>query len=671
MAILGERLEKPESGWKRIDINEFMETIDDDIKNITGYNQDEFSFKTHSYIYKFTGTKIRLVSTLYTIKPLIYADMPAYKIDENNNKTDTAISVKGDWVGSVFIDCEFAGRIYSDFENEDKDGQTLTLMFEKTDIPDGEHLLNVSIYSPFINDRRNNKVFDLEFIDIDKDAEFDCFTYNEDYTLDQLVKFINLNYNELVNDFPNKIISCNFFFEGIYMNKVTNGSAKIKSFPYYLNNFELIDIKDIPKSHPARINTYGTIYDLDDILEICEDLSSPFVNKLCKFSFDSIMITRRLQYSISDNVDLEKDFYLYQEKIENEELGKVEVNVVPNSIVIKTKKLVELKNEGYFSGITYFRGNSADSDSIFIERVLYSKDNINWYTYNIDTNEWELVGLDQINTKGIVIYSDSYNKLAINNPSSSEYKKFFNNTTEIGVAIGFSPNPKISNISTYYANINYCFLSFNQNMSDEEIYKGFYYLSYPMTTITDKLYFIPIPSKNSEFGEFSFLSSYYLTYQKNANFDNMFSYSSGYVNKLKKILWRYNYFSEYSSTNLCHFLLSQPYHQNQYKISDLEYSEYLKFLNSDPNFKESFLFYEGIYNRSTNSTGSSTESFKYVSSPKHFDDWVESYEKAGAKYYSNYIYNYMPRFRLTFKPILNKNNLIKNNWRCITYGNSI
>ena len=373
---------------------------------------------------------------------------------------------------------------------------------------------------------------------------------------------------------------------------------------------------------------------------------------------------------MSDDVDLEKDFYLYQEKIENEELGKVEVNVVPKSIVIKTKNLVELKNEGYFSGITYFRGNSADSDSIFIERILYSKDNINWYTYNNDANEWELVGLDQINSKGIVIYCDSYNKVATNNPPSSEYKKFFDGVTEIGLAIGLSPNPEIKNIGTYYANINYCFLSFNQNISNEETYLGFWYLSYPMTSITDKLYFIPIPSKNSEFGEFSFLSSYYLSFQKNAIFDNMFV-SNGYLNKLRKILWRYNYFSDYSSTDLCHFLLSQPYHQNSYKILDPEYSEYLKFIESDPNFKESFLFYEGIYDRSSNSTGSSTQNFKYISSPEHFKNWVGSYEKAGAKYFGSYLYQYMPRFRLTFKPILNKNNLIKNNWRCIANGNSI
>ena len=172
MVQLGEQLLTPEKGWKRIHIDEVLKS---DINNSAKVVNNQYGLKT--LVCKFTGTRLRLISTLNTTK-YIFHSLPMFEINQNNipNQIGTEEIDILTWVGSVFIDCEFAGRIYTDFGNTDKNGQTMTLMFEKLDIPDGEHLLNISIFSLNINS------FDLEYFDIDQDGTIECFVYNEDYT---------------------------------------------------------------------------------------------------------------------------------------------------------------------------------------------------------------------------------------------------------------------------------------------------------------------------------------------------------------------------------------------------------------------------------------------------------------------------------------------------------
>ena len=650
MVQLGEQLLTPEKGWKRIHIDEVLKS---DINNSAKVVNNQYGLKT--LVCKFTGTRLRLISTLNTTK-YTFGSLPIFEVDQNNIPNQIGTKEKDilTWVGSVFIDCEFAGRIYTDFGNTDKNGQTMTMMFEKLDIPDGEHLLNISIFSLNIYRKDRDtpvKDFDLDYFDIDQDGTIECFIYNEDYTREQLSKFINNNYKELVESYPNKYISCKVFYEGIY--------DKSNRFEYYLSDFKLVD--KIPKVHPPRTNIYGTLYDLDDIFEIYNmDNSSRFNKRLIKFSFDSIMIKNRLQYLLTEDIDWNNDFYKYQNKVEDQNLGKGEANVVFKSAIIKTKFLLDLKNEGYFSGLSYWWGASTYS-LYYIIRILYSKDNINWYTFNPTTRKWELCQLEDINTKGIIQFGDPYGApgFAI---TSKEYKSFFNGTTKIGVALGITPN-KNQYINFFsYPNMNIGFLSLLQNKSYEEISLFQYVSVFPFKPTCDTIYFIPIPNKN---GKIQFLMNHSFSLIPDRNLYQIFN--SNY-NGLPLIKWRYMDFLDYKASDLCHILLSAPNNKKNDEFLDPEYSDYLKYIRNNSKFKQSFLCAEGLYIDEYNSSSQNNiydhlYDYNWRNQATHFNGWTDQIHLDGCRNLS--YYDYIPRLKITFEPIVNQNNIIKTNWRCI------
>ena len=668
MVQLGEQLLTPEKGWKRIHIDEVLKSdvnnfAEVGIKTNIGY---KYQYGLKTFVCKFTGTRLRLISTLNTTK-YTFPSLPMFEIDQNNIPNQIGTKEKDilTWVGSVFIDCEFAGRIYTDFGNTDKNGQTMTLMFEKLDIPDGEHLLNISIFSlnMYAKSLTKPEDFDLEYFDIDQDGTIECFLYNEDYTREQLSKFINNNYKELVESYPNKYISCKVFYEGIYSS--TDRRDRYTRFEYYFSDFKLID--KIPKVHPPRTNIYGTLYDLDDIFEIYDNNSSKFNKRLIKFSYDSIMIKNRLQYLLTEDIDWDNDFYKYQDKVEDQNIGKGEANVVINSAIIKTKFLIDLKNEGYFAGLSYWWGSNRGNCFNYIIRILYSKDNINWYTFNPTTREWELCQLEDINTKGIIQFGDQYGSpvFAI---TSKEYKSFFNGVSKIGVALGITPNKK-QNINFFETlNNNIGFLSFLQSKSYEEISLFQYQSIYPYKPTCDTIYFIPIPNKN---GKIQFLMKHPFTlipdreclYRLFESFDRPNNY-----NGLPLTQWRYMDFLNYKVSDLCHILLSAPNTKTYNDFSDPEYSEYLKYIRNHSEFKQSFLCYEGLYINDFNVTSYNNAhdplyDYDWSCKAPHFNGWANQIHLDGCRYLWDY--DYIPRLKITFEPIVNKNNIIKTNWRCI------
>ena len=646
MVQLGEQLLTPEKGWKRIHIDEVLKS---DVNHIAQVNEGTNYLKT--FVCKFTGTKLRLISTLNTTKGTL-GGLPIFEIGQDNipkeiKREDRDVLM---WVGSVFIDCEFAGRIYTDFGNADKNGQTMTLMFEKLDIPDGEHLLNISIY----NLRRNDpSAFKLEYFDINQDGNLECFAYNEDYTREQLSKFINNNYKELVESYPNKYISCKFFYEGIY--------DKSRRFEYYFSDFKLID--KLPKIHPPRTHLYGTFYDLDDIFEIYNDNNSSRFNKrLIKFSFDSIMIKNRLQYLLTEDIDWDNDFYKYQDKVEDQNLGKGEVNVVIKSAILKTKFLLDLKNEGCFNGLSYWFGGSVYSLN-YIIRILYSKDNINWYTFNPTTREWEECSLEDINTKGIIQFGDPYGS-PVFSITPNEYESFFDGVNKIGVALGITPN-KTQNMNFFsYPNQNIGFFSLIQNKSTEENYV----MALPYSPTSDTIYFIPIPNQN---GKIQFLMNHSFSLTPNRY---LYEILNGSYNGLPLIKWRYMDFLDYKDSDLCHILLSAPNNKNNKEFLDIEYSDYLKYIRNNSNFKQSFICTEGLYIDEFNTSTQSNiydplYDYDWTHQASHFNGWVDQIHLDGCRWLS--YYDYIPRLKITFEPIANQNNIIKTNWRCIVCEHSV
>lgn len=648
MAQLGEQLLTPEKGWKRIHIDEVLKS------NVNHSAKAEYNY-IKSFVCKFTGTKLRLISTLNTTFTKYF--LPFFEIGPDNipNKVKEESKDISVWAGSVFIDCEFAGRIYTDFGNTNKNGQTMTLMFEKLDIPDGEHLLNISIFNLRINDP-SVKAFDLEYFDINQDGNLECFTYNEDYTRKQLSEFINKNYKELVESYPNKYISCKFFYEGLY--------RSYSRFEYYFSNFKLID--KIPEVHPPRTHIYGTFYDLDDIFEIYDgNNTSKFSKRLIKFSFDAIMIKNRLQYLLTEDIDWENDFYKYQNKIEDQNLGKGEANVIFNNVIIKTKFLIDLKNEGYFAGLSYNWDDNNGNDLYYIIRILYSKDNINWYTFNPSTRKWEECSLEDINTKGIVQFGDPYGA-PVNNINTNEYKSFFDGVNKIGIALGITPS-KNQNLNFFTVpNHNIGFFSFIQNKSCEEILLMVYYMAFPYISTSDTIYFIPIPNQN---GKIQFLMNHTFSLTPNSYLYQLF-YNSNY-NDLPIIRWRYMDFLDYKSSDLCHILLSAPNNKNDEEFLDPEYSEYLKYIKNNSKFKQSLLCYEGLYiDNHITSTHNDSEYplyYYYKRDLQHFIGWASQIHLDGCRWL--WSYDFIPRLKLTFEPIMNQNTIIKNNWRCIICGN--
>ena len=672
MVQLGEQLLTPEKGWKRIHIDEVLKSDVNQFAEVgikTNFNhQSQYGLKT--FVCKFTGTRLRLISTLNTTK-YTFGALPIWEIDQDNipNKLREDERDVLTWVGSVFIDCEFSGRIYTDFGNADKNGQTMTLMFEKLDIPDGEHLLNISIFN--LNSYRKDidvpaKDFDLEYFDIDQDGTIECFAYNEDYTREQLSKFINNNYKELVESYPNKYISCKVFYEGIYSS--VDRRDRYTRFEYYFSDFKLID--KIPKVHPPRTNIYGTLYDLDDIFEVYDNNSSKFNKRLIKFSYDSIMIKNRLQYLLTEDIDWNNDFYKYQDKVEDQDLGKGEANVVIKDAIIKTKFLLDLKNEGYFAGLSYWLGDKYGKEYFnYIIRIIYSKDNINWYTFNPTTRNWELCQLEEINTKGIIQFGDQYGS-PVFGITSKEYKSFFNGVTKIGVALGITPN-KSQNIKFFkIPNYNIGFLSLLQNKSYEEITLSQYISCYPYKPTCDTIYFIPIPNQN---GKIQFLMKHPFTLIPDRECLFRLFYATGYgakYNGLPLIKWRYMDFLDYKTSSLCHILLSEPNNKTEYDYSDPEYSEYLKYIRNYSEFKQSFLCYEGLYINDYNS-GSNNNAYDplYDNEAPHFNGWADQIHLDGCGYL--WSYDYIPRLKITFEPIANQNNIIKTNWRCMVCEHSV
>ena len=77
MVQLGEQLLTPEKGWKRIHINEILKS---DINNSAKVVNNQYGLKT--LVCKFTGTRLRLISTLNTTKYTF--GYPKFEIDQNN-----------------------------------------------------------------------------------------------------------------------------------------------------------------------------------------------------------------------------------------------------------------------------------------------------------------------------------------------------------------------------------------------------------------------------------------------------------------------------------------------------------------------------------------------------------------------------------------------------------
>lgn len=661
MVQLGEQLLTPEKGWKRIHINDILKSDSNKLSEVgfLSMNDTRNGIKTFSCI--FTGTKLRIISTLNTVKYSFNSSLFIFKnnsLIQSEEKEQEILT----WVGSVFIDCEFAGRIYTDFGNKNKNGQTLTLLFEKCDIPDGDHLLNISIFT-LNNYRSDQKIsavdFDLDYFDIDQNGKMECLLYNEDYSRDQISKFINLNYKELVESFPNKYISCKILYDGMY----DKSDWSKKRFGYYFSNFELID--KIPKIHPPRTSIYGTIYDLDDIFEIYND-SNNIVKRLIKISYDSIMIKNRFEYLLTENIDWDHNFYKFQNKVEDKKIGKGEAEVILYNAILKTKFLIDLKNQGYFSGLCYWWGSS-EYNLKYIIRILYSKDNIIWYTFNTQKRIWEVCPLDQINERGIIQFGDPYGS-PVSNISSKEYKSFFDGISQIGCAIGITPNQK-NNINFFdYPNDNISFITFLQNISSEEISLSQYCSVYPNKPICDTLYFIPINDPKK--GKIEFLNSHNFSYLPNRYLYELFD-TSGY-NGIPLIRWKYYDLLNYQISDLCHVMFSYPNHKNKNIFDDSEYSEYLKFIKNHSIFKQSYIFSEGLFIDelfSLTNNNLNDPSYDYNIKATHFNGWAEQIHLDGCRYLS--YYDYIPRLKLTFEPILNQSNIIKTNWRCIVCEHGI
>ena len=393
-ASIGAQLTAAETGWKRILNNNsaFVYT------NFLSGNDSNFSSGVDYYItalntsnggitqatldsnghdhrigeikINFTGTKLRIISLL------------------SNSAEESKI-----YNCSVYIDGKYYGQLYDEIKT--KVWQYRTLTFEKTDLPEGNHLLYIVVES-------SSYRFWFDSIDIDENAT----VYKPDTSIefDDYIEDI-----DIVNAFSNvtdgDILTCNY----------TYGS------PAYLGQFSEFKLSKTPVQY-SEASPKGTIYKLSDVLEFATTPKHSECYSLTKDGFE-IKPNAVFEYTESGNtktssiIDPQKDF---KEVIDLDE-HNLSALVVPNDIVLKTKELVSLKSAGTFNGIDI----RFSSDDMYAKYLVSVNNNV-FYTFDTNARKWVAVDILDIYTKGIEDFSSI---------TEDEFKLLFNGVDKIGAAI--------------------------------------------------------------------------------------------------------------------------------------------------------------------------------------------------------------------------------------------
>ena len=393
-ASIGAQLTAAETGWKRI-LNTNTAFV---YTNFSSGGDGNFSSGTDYYIsalnssngyitqasldanghtnrageikINFTGTKLRIISLL------------------TNSAEESKIHNC-----SVYIDGVYCGQLYDEIKTNVWQYRTLT--FEKTDIPDGNHLLQIVV-------EPSSYRFWFDSIDIADDATV--------FKPDTSIEFDDYIESDGIVDAFDKveegdILTCNYTF----------------SSPLYLGNFSNFKLSKTPQQYSV-VTPKGTSYKVSDIFEIAINPQHPECYELnqkgLKFKPSAVFdYTESGGMKTSRLINLQDEF---KEVIDLDEHNMTAL-VIPKDVVIKTKQLVPLRADGTFSGIDM----QFSTDDMYA-KYLVSVNNSVFYYFNTNTRTWVPADISDVYTKGIEDFSSI---------TKDEFKPLFNGVDKIGLII--------------------------------------------------------------------------------------------------------------------------------------------------------------------------------------------------------------------------------------------
>ena len=393
-SILGTVLTTAETGWKRIYNNDpafvytnfltdsdgnFSSGVDYYTTALNAYNgaitnatldSNNHANRAAEIRINFTGTKLRIINLL----------------------PNSAEEAKP-YIGSVYIDGTYYGHLYSEIKNNTWQYRTVT--FEKTDLSDTSHLLQI-VLEP------GSYRFWFDSIDVDTNSVITSGKSSAEFD-----EFIKKNYDKIINNIKDgDILTCKYTY----------------SSPLNPGAFSEFRLTTTPVSHSYSTPTEtGRV--VSDTFEFYEPPKHKELYTINKngliFNYNATFSTiQGSGYSITDSIDLKKDF---KEVIDIDE-SNLSALVIPNDIILKTTDLIDLKSIGNFSGITV----SPSIDDVYY-KYLVSVNNDIFYYFDKTNNAWRVSSISDIATNGMDDISDVCN--------TDSFLQLINGKTKIGLAI--------------------------------------------------------------------------------------------------------------------------------------------------------------------------------------------------------------------------------------------
>ena len=393
-ASIGAQLTAAETGWKRIGNNNaaFVYT------NFLSGNDSNFSSGVDYYItalnssnaaitqasidanghdnrageikINFTGTKLRIINLL----------------------TNSAEESKP-YICSVYIDGAYCGQLYNEIKTSTWQYKTLT--FEKTDLKDGQHLLQI-IVEP------GSYRFWFDSIDVDTDSVVSKPSVS--------IEFDDYIQSDGVVDLFDKaedgdILTCNYTYAS----------------PLYLGSFSNFKLTKTPVSY-YNATPKGVAYKISELFTYGNTPSHAECYELTDSGL-TIKPTANISYTTADDGTKNSSIIDFSEFKEVKAFDKdtLTATVVPKDIIIRTKNAVPLKNAGTFTGVSL----EFTSDDMYAKFLVSPNNNV-FYTFDSSTNTWNPVDVSDIYTQGIEDFSTI---------TEDQFKLLFGDTDKIGAVV--------------------------------------------------------------------------------------------------------------------------------------------------------------------------------------------------------------------------------------------
>lgn len=420
MAQLGDVLTAPEAGWKSYSDDEIYNLYANVVANgIDGYNS--INYLDQNSINNDSGYIIKVPvfydnsSTLNKYNSLLSFKITGDKVRIISIYEERAVNYKGKiWFPSisVYIDGKYEGQI---LHNNSKVGSTTdfhynTLCFEKTNLENKEHFISIIATSSSYDSNNSPVQYNnipisalMQTVHVAENGNLILnYTYKKSYIEDSFIElykknlFINKKYINSKFLFARPIrstVSQTFFdinFPIRSYGKLSNTDNLDYSLnTHYLNNLIVDDINLRFEVKGIRDNT-GTIQDIITKQESLYDISNYAIHFNPFKQFDSTVDEDG--FRISETINLNTDF---KETI-TFNTDSLTAEVIPNDIILQTTHPFSLSNTDIIRGISYIKSQ----DDVFA-KFLVSPNGETFYTYNIETNDWEECTINNISEKGI------------------------------------------------------------------------------------------------------------------------------------------------------------------------------------------------------------------------------------------------------------------------------